>query len=199
VKTKSPAAVVPNGVEPAEWLGPAPAPPAWFAGIPGPRAVYVGTLDSRLDVPGIADLALRRPDMQVVLMGPLPDPAYVDRLRALPNVHLHPSVARAELVAVLRNSELCLLAHRRTSLTEAMSPLKIYEYLAAGVPVISIDLAPVRGIDERVLLVDSVAEFADAVPTALAMGRADDAARASFIAANSWAARHEQVFALARS
>ena len=194
-----PAKVVPNGVEPSEWLGELPPPPAWFAGIPGPRAVYVGTLDSRLDVPGIADLARRRPEVHVVLVGPLPDPAYVEPLRSLPNVHLHPSVARPELVSVLRNSELCLLAHRRTTLTEAMSPLKIYEYLAAGVPVISIDLAPVRGIDDRVLLVDSVDDFADVVPTALAMGRASDAERTAFIAANSWAARHEQVFALARS
>ena len=131
-----PAAVVPNGVEPSEWLGPLPAAPDWFAAIPGPRAVYVGTLDSRLDVPGIVDLAIRRPELQVVLLGPLPDPDYVVDLRPLANVHLHESVARAELVATLRNAELCLLAHRRTPLTEAMSPLKIYEYLAAGSPVI---------------------------------------------------------------
>ena len=79
-------------------------------------------------------------------------------------MHLHPSVARAELVATLRNADLCLLAHRRTPLTEAMSPLKIYEYLAAGMPVIATDLPPVRGIDERVLLADTVGEFADVVP-----------------------------------
>jgi teichuronic acid biosynthesis glycosyltransferase TuaH len=194
-----PALVVPNGVEPSEWLGDAPPPPAWFAAIPGPRAVYVGTLDSRLDVPGIADLATRVPDLQVVLLGPLPDPEYVAALRPLRNVHVHASVARPELVAVLRNAEVCLLAHRRTPLTEAMSPLKIYEYLAAGAPVVSIDLAPVRGIDDRVLLVDSVSDFADEVPRALALGTAREVERNAFIGANSWAARHEQVFALARA
>ncbi|MFD4422593.1 glycosyltransferase [Agromyces sp. NPDC058484] len=199
INPTGPAAVVPNGVEPSEWLGPQPAPPEWFAAIPGPRAVYVGTLDSRLDVPGIIDLASRRPDLHVVLLGPLPDPDYVADLRPLGNIHLHPSVARAELVATLRNAELCLLAHRRTPLTEAMSPLKIYEYLAAGAPVISVDLPPVRNIDGRVLLVDSVADFADAVPGALALGSSAEAHRLEFIAHNSWAARHEQVFALARA
>lgn len=193
-----PSAVVPNGVEPSEWLGPLPAAPDWLAAIPGPRAVYVGTLDSRLDVPGIVDLASRRPDLQVVLLGPLPDPEYVAELRVIPNVHVHPSVARAELVATLRNADLCLLAHRRTPLTEAMSPLKIYEYLAAGVPVIATDLPPVRGIDDRVLLTDGVADFADLVPAALAMGRADERRRTDFIDDNSWAARHTQVLALAR-
>jgi len=193
-----PAAVVPNGVEPSEWLGARPGAPEWFAAIPGPRAVYVGTLDSRLDVPGIVDLATRCPELQVVLLGPLPDPGYVADLRPLANVHLHPSVARAELVATLRNAELCLLAHRRTRLTEAMSPLKLYEYVAAGAPVISVDLPPVRDIDDRVLLVESVGDFADVVSVALAMGTDDEGRRTDFITANSWAARHEQVFALAR-
>ena len=193
-----PSAVVPNGVEPSEWLGPRPAAPDWLAAIPGPRAVYVGTLDSRLDVPGIVDLATRCPDLQVVLLGPLPDPHYVADLRVLPNVHLHHSVARDELVATLRNADLCLLAHRRTPLTEAMSPLKIYEYLAAGVPVIATDLPPVRRIDDRVLLTDGVGDFADLVPAALAMGRAEERRRIDFIDENSWAARHTQVLALAR-
>lgn len=193
-----PSAVVPNGVEPSEWLGPVPHAPEWFAAIPGPRAVYVGTLDSRLDVPGILDLATRRPELHVVLLGPLPDPTYVAELRPLANVHVHPSVGRAELVATLRHADLCLLAHRRTPLTEAMSPLKIYEYLAAGVPVIATDLPPVRGIDDRVLLASTVGDFADVVPDALAVGRADEETRTAFIAANSWSARHEQVFALSR-
>ena len=45
-------------------------------------------------------------------------------------------------------------------LTEAMSPLKVYEYLAAGLPVVSIDLPPVRDIGDRVLLASSTAEMA---------------------------------------
>ena len=79
-----------------------------------------------------------------------------------------------------------------------MSPLKVYEYLAAGAPVIATDLPPVRGIDDRVLLVSTVDDFADVVPAALALGRAAEAERTAFIAGNSWAARHERIFALAR-
>ncbi|MEZ3159170.1 glycosyltransferase [Microbacterium sp. BWT-B31] len=192
-----PAEVVPNGVEPAEWLRPQPEPPAWLARIPGPRAVYVGTLDSRLDVDGIASLARARPDLQIVLLGPLPDPTYIAALARSENVHVHPSVGREQLIATLRNADVCLVAHRRTALTEAMSPLKLYEYLAAGVPVLSIDLPPVRGVSDRVLLVDTVADFADVVDDALGLGAAAEADRRAFVAANSWAARHERVIAFA--
>lgn len=198
IAPQGPHRVIPNGVDPGEWLSPHPSEPAWLAAIPRPRAVYVGTLDSRLDIEGIAALAAARPDLHIVLLGPLPQPSYVADLRGYDNVHIHPSVGRAELVATLRNTDLCLVAHRRTPLTEAMSPLKLYEYLAAGSPVLSIDLPPVRGIDDRVILTASVADFVDVVDDALAAGRADEAARRAFVTSNSWAARHESVLALAR-
>jgi glycosyltransferase involved in cell wall biosynthesis len=192
-----PSAVIPNGVEPAEWLTNVPPEPAWMASIPHPRAIYVGTLDSRLDIEGIADLASRRPSLQVVLMGPQPAPEYLEPLRSLRNVHIRPSAGRTELVATLRNSDLALLAHRRTPLTEAMSPLKVYEYLAAGLPVVSVDLAPVRHIDPAVLLVETVADFADITERALALGPATEVHRREFVAENSWASRHRAILDLA--
>jgi teichuronic acid biosynthesis glycosyltransferase TuaH len=191
-----PSAVIPNGVEPREWLTDKPAEPAWMTQITHPRAIYVGTLDSRLDVEGIADLATRQSDLQVVLMGPQPDPAYLGPLRHLRNVHIRPSGGRVELVAALRNSDMALLSHRRTPLTEAMSPLKIYEYLAAGLPVISIDLPPVRGIDPRVVVVDAVSDFADVSQSTLALGIASESVRHAFVENNSWAQRHETILDL---
>lgn len=191
------AAVVPNGVEPAEWAGPKPPDPEWLAGIPHPRALYVGTLDSRLDVPGLLELAARRPDLHVVLLGVVGDPDAVAPLYEVPNIHVLPPTDRAGLVAAVRNSDLCLVSHARTALTEAMSPLKIYEYLAGGAPVLSIDLAPVRGIDPRVLLTDTTAQFADRLDEALALGPAAEPERLAFVEANSWRSRHERILDVA--
>ena len=191
------ALVVPNGVEPAEWVGPTPADPVWLADIPHPRALYVGTLDSRLDVPGLLELARRRPDVHVVLLGVVGDAEAVAPLHGVPNIHVLPPTDRAGLVAAVRNADLCLVSHARTALTEAMSPLKIYEYLAGGAPVLSIDLAPVRGIDPRVLLTDTTAQFADRLDEALALGPAAEEARLDFVAANSWRSRHDRILDVA--
>lgn len=193
---RGPHAVVPNGVEPSEWLGERAAAPAWLASIPRPRAIYVGTIDERLDVEGIATLAAARPAVQIILLGPLSHPDYVQLLRARRNVHVHPGVGRAELVAALRNSDVSLLAHRRTPLTEAMSPLKVYEYLAAGLPVVSIDLPPIRGISPSILIAASTAEMGDALDAALDRGPASLVDREAFIAENSWAARHRSILDL---
>jgi teichuronic acid biosynthesis glycosyltransferase TuaH len=191
------AVVVPNGVEPAEWTGPKPADPEFLAGIPHPRALYVGTLDSRLDVPGLLELAARRPDLHLVLLGVVGDADAVAPLYRVPNIHVLPPTDRAGLVAAVRNSDLCLVSHARSALTEAMSPLKIYEYLAGGAPVLSIDLAPVRGIDPRVLLTETTAQFADRLDEALALGPADEAERLAFVDANSWRSRHERILDVA--
>lgn len=188
-----PHAVVPNGVAPEEWDGPVPEAPAWLTRIPGPRALHVGTLDDRLDVEGIVAVATAHPELQIVLMGPQPDPGYLAPLAPFPNVHLHHSVGRRELVATMRNVELCLLAHRRTPLTEAMSPLKLYEYVASGSPVISVDLPPIHGISDRIRIVPTMAEFAAVVDEALAEGRASEQERMEWVHANSWAARHRTV------
>lgn len=196
IAPRGPHIVVPNGVDPGEWEGPAPAEPGWLSGIPQPRAIYVGTIDERVDIAGIAALAAARPALQIVLLGPMPDPEYAASLRGIPNVHVHPGVGRAELIAALRGSQLSLLAHRRTALTEAMSPLKVYEYLAAGLPVVSIDLPPVRGIHEAVFFAESTAEMGPQVDLALQRGALSEAERQRFITENSWAERHRAVIDL---
>lgn len=196
IAPRGPSIVVPNGVDPAEWLAPPPAPPSWLAAIPEPRAIYVGTLDERLDTEGIAALARSRPDLQIVLLGPAPDPGYLAGLEGLANLHIHEGVGRAELVAALRSCQVSLLAHRRTPLTEAMSPLKVYEYLAAGLPVVSIDLPPIRGIADRILVAPTTAQMGPVVDRALALGAAGDDERERFVRAHSWAARHRAVLDL---
>ncbi len=193
IDPRGPCAVVPNGVDPAEWDGPRPAAPAWLAAIPEPRAIYAGTIDSRLDTEGLAVLARQRPAVNIVLLGPTPDAAYTREIGRLPNVHLHAGVGRPDLVAALRNSQVSLLAHRRTPLTEAMSPLKVYEYLAAGLPVVSIDLPPIRDIDPRVLIAPSTAAMAEQMDAALGLAPVSEAERTAFLDRHSWASRHRVV------
>jgi hypothetical protein len=184
------AEVVPNGVDTDEWCRPFTGP-EWFERIPGPRLLYVGNLQDRVDVAALAELADRRPDRSIVLVGSLLDPSHFAPLVARPNVVLHDRVGRDEVVALTRSAEVCLVPHRRTPLTEAMSPLKLYEYLAAGRPVAAIDLAPMRLDVPHLVLYDEPAALPEAVDRALALGPASEPDRLSFLHANSWERRHE--------
>ena len=191
-----PATVVPNGVDPAEWLDIAQ-PPAWMAELPGPRFLYVGTLDSRLDPRAVLEIARAWPQGSVVLAGPAAEEAHLTALREEPNVHLPGAVPRAQIPALARAADVCLVPHLRTRLTEAMSPLKIYEYLAAGAPVVATDLPPMRGIEGPVELVPTGGDFAAGARVALARGSMGEPERREFVAGNSWSRRCAEVLSLA--
>lgn len=189
-------AVIPNGLEPAEWIGD-PTPPGWVNDVVRPLLLYVGTLDSRLDVAGLLAIARELPDARVLLVGALLDAKHLAPLRAVRNIELHGPLSRAALTGLARVADVGLIPHVRSPLTEAMSPLKLYEYLAGGLPVVSVDLPPVRGVDPRVFKVGRAGDYPRAVRAALAAGPASEDERLTFVQTNSWAERHERLLDLA--
>jgi hypothetical protein len=78
-----------------------------------------------------------------------------------------------------------------------MSPLKLYEYLAAGRPVAVTDLEPMSGVTGPVFRVAPGGDFRPAVAAALAAGPMTEPQRAAFIAANAWPSRRAQALSFA--
>lgn len=197
IRPTGPSRVVNNGVVPEEWRQPGP-PPAWFAGLPKPRILYVGAITGeRLDVQALREAAERFPQGTVVLLGPLLDKKVAGPLRGCANVRIEPPVGRAEVASIVHSAEVCVLPHKYNSLTKAMSPLKLYEYLAAGRPVAASDLPPVRIVDPRIVLVPEGSSFADGIQEAIMRGQLAESDRLAFIEANSWSRRHQQILEVA--
>jgi glycosyltransferase involved in cell wall biosynthesis len=196
LRPTGPHLVVPNGIEPAEWRDPG-APPEWFERLPRPRALYLGTLDSRLDGACVANAADAVGGGSLVLAGALGDRAHVAALARPSNVHLHEVIGRDAVPGLLAAADVCLIPHARTRLTTAMSPLKLYEYLAAGRPVAAVDLPPLRGLGPRVALAEGAEDFGAAVEPALDMGPQPEHERRRDHDGHAWRQRHEQVLGLA--
>jgi teichuronic acid biosynthesis glycosyltransferase TuaH len=191
--------VIPNGIEPDEWLAPAPAP-SWFTELPGPKLLYVGTLDPRVEVEALVEIAMSHPQASLVLIGRCPNPDHYARIRDLPNVTIAPPVDRAELTALVAAADVGLIPHVRDQLTEAMSPLKLYEYLAAGLPVAATDLPAIASVSpSRTALAHGPGDFPAAVARALAIGRCRERDRIDFIHANAWERRFERLLDVALS
>ena len=191
-------AVVPNGVDPGVWLDPRPVP-ADMAAMPRPIAVYTGTVDERLSLEAIESLARHFADGTVLLIGPS-DTAAVARIRKVaPAITMLRSRKQSALAAYVHAADVCVLPHVVSDLTRAMSPLKVYEYLAAGAPVVATDLPPVRDVDADITLVSDLGEFGVAARTAAEGRRVPDVERRTFIANNTWSARCDSILALARS
>jgi glycosyltransferase involved in cell wall biosynthesis len=197
VDPSGPAAVIPNGIDAGEWSAPGPAP-RWFTELPGPRMLYVGSLDPRVEVEAVRATATAYPNGSVVLIGRCPDPDHYASLRDLPNVTIAPPVGRAELVGLVAAADVGLIPHVRNELTEAMSPLKLYEYLAAGLPVAAVDLPGIASVSSaRTALAHGADDFVAAVARALELVRSSEADRLAFIHANAWERRFEHLLDLA--
>ena len=189
-------AVIPNGIEASEWLDPGPAP-AWFIARPRPRLLYLGTLDARLDANQLRGIAAAYPGGSVSLVGPVQDEETIRMLDACPNLHVYPPVQRSVLPGLVTAADACLVPHVRSAFTEAMSPLKLYEYLAAGRPVAAVDLPPIVGVSDRVALAGTGSSLVPAVEQALALGPASEGERRGFILENDWGRRFERILDVA--
>ena len=161
---------------------------------------YAGLVSSRLDLPLLAELAAIRPEWRLVLVGeivPAGCQTELARLTALPNVTLAGPRPAAEMPGIIARWDVGLIPYRVNEETRRASPLKLYEYLAAGLPVVSADVPAVRPFAGLIEIAGGPEETAVAVARALATDSA--AARAGRCAAvreHSWDARVESLSAM---
>ncbi len=132
--------VVANGVR-EDWIDrpPSPIPPELLA-LPHPWIGFVGAIFAYLDYDLLRAVARAFPQASVVLVGPIHERARAEELAREPNVHLLGPRAQQDVPAFLEAFDLCLSPFKAGAVRRAVNPLKIYEYLACGRPVVSTPL-----------------------------------------------------------
>lgn len=159
--------VVGNGVRDA-WLADPPAPAPELRDLPRPLIGFVGAIFTYLDFQLLAQVARAFPEASLVLVGPIHDAGGAARLRQEPNVHLLGAKPQSEIPAYLAGFDVCLAPFRAGAVRRAVNPLKVYEYLALGKPVVSTPLDSLAGdAVARVLRFGEGASFIQAIRDAL--------------------------------
>ena len=173
-----------------------PTDPA-LAELPHPRIVFTGAVvATKLDIDLLEGVAKARPDWSVALVGPIGagDPTTdISCLRKLPNVHLLGSRPYGALPDVLRGADVALVPYAINDLTRSVFPMKVFEYLAAGLPVVTTPLPALADTPGVVVAPDAAATVA-AVEGALSDdGHAARQARSQEVLGNSWEARLDEI------
>ena len=102
-----------------------------------PQVVYTGVIQDRFDTELVAFLAQEMPVVQFKIAGPVWKGVDVSALEKLPNVKLLGMVQYHKLPQLLGESWVGIIPHKKDAFTQSMNPMKAYEYLAAGLPVVS--------------------------------------------------------------
>jgi|GEM_PF-1529534 len=187
-----------------------------------PRVIYVGAIDSWFRADCVAEAARRLPQVDFEIAGPV-GAADLSALANMPNVRMVGPVPFAQVPQFMHGAKVGIIPFKRTPLIEPVRPLKLFEYLAAGLNVVATRWTELESVQKLwckplassdtpelwcrlpacsdaqapLILADSAQEFASAVERALHEPSSD--AGRQFASENSWSRRADELEAMIRS
>jgi glycosyltransferase involved in cell wall biosynthesis len=190
--------LVPNGVEPghfAKALQEDTSVPDDIRDISTPIVGFIGNIIYWLDFELIRHLALERPAYSFVFIGPVASQSDVSILSELPNVHFLGYRPYANLPNYLKAFDVCINPFKVDALSASVDPLKVYEYLAAGKPVVSVDMPAMSRFGGAVFTATDRSMFLELLDNAINNSRDVSliAKRVSCASQHSWENRFDQV------
>lgn len=188
-----PSLLLENGVD-LEFLQTPQPEPLRLRSIPHPRAIYVGALDPRFDHGLLRYAAQQNPNLSFVIIGgdaegPCPN-----------NVHYLGRQPYADMPAYLQHCELGVMPMSTIAANQGRSPMKLFEFGAAGLPVVATSTAELaRRALPFVHLAAGPEQFASACARAVDADEAERAQARHHAAQHGWGAKSEQLLEFARS
>ena len=181
-------------------LDPRLALPTDLLGIPEPRLMFVGAIAAyKLNLPLLAELARACPQWSIVLIGAVGEGDPSTTLAAVadcPNLHLLGPRAYGELPAYLRGAAVGLIPALLNDYTRAMFPMKFFEYLAAGLPVVATPLPALEPFAAFLQCEADADGFARAIGRVLQQGPIPTAPLRALLEEVSYRARTQQMLRL---
>lgn len=163
--------------------------------IPTPRIGYVGALsDFKIDFKLLHEVALARPNWHFVLIGDEREGqanAVLATMSTLPNVHLLGHKPYEKLPDYLRGFDVGLLPTLTNEYTRSMFPMKFFEYITAGLPVVSTPLSFTKNLlnSHRLIVGNDSESFSNAIAKQLKTGRHNDQVSHGIVGDNNWSVR----------
>lgn len=180
--------LIPNGADFTHFSLRWTAAPAEIESLRRPILGYYGAISDWFDSGLVGEIARARPDWSIVLIGRTFG-ADLEPFSGLSNVRFIQEQPYEALPAFLHEFDVAMIPFKVTPLTEATNPVKFYEYLSAGKPVVATQLPELLDAAKQGLveLVSAASDFVDAVERALATNSAElFAARQEYARQNTW-------------
>ena len=202
--------LVPNAADVQAFLAAKDTEPSDIASIPHPRIGSVGALDAyKVDVPLMAEMARTRPDWQFVLVGPVDSIGHrawgmghrawgsghgagnvdVASLRQHSNIHFLGAKPREQVPSYVHAFDVAIIPYRESPYNRSSFPLKFWEFMATGKPIVATGLPSLRPYGQFVTLAASPESFIAGVEQALKNPSAGQERRRAEAQKHDWTAR----------
>jgi len=170
--------------------------PPDLAALPRPVAGYIGQIGDKIDYTLVQTLAEAQPAWSFAFVGNVWDNhrQQVDALSSLPNVFFLGQRAYQELPGYLAGFDVCIMPHLCNALTRSMDPIKLYDYLASGKPIVSTPVAGVERFSDVVYVGATLEEFITGLDEAMQEGGRLHSKRQAYARENTWPRRAAEIW-----
>ena len=150
---------------------------------------YFGAIADWIDLDLLYEVARSRPQYSFVLAGQVFD-RDIRALEALPNVRFLGSRPYEQMPSLLAAFDVCIIPFKLNQVTHATDPVKLYEYLSQGKPVVATAMQELHSVAGLCWLAEGAVEFAQKLDEAVAdVDPQRRQARIDFARKNTWASR----------
>jgi teichuronic acid biosynthesis glycosyltransferase TuaH len=110
--------------------------------IPSPRIGYFGNIERRMDFPLLQQVAKDNPDKNFVFVGPVSPEFIPEWFYNVPNIRLIGRQPYDQMPSIIKGFDIAMIPFKKDDVSSTIFPLKLFEYLGAGKPVIATDFNP---------------------------------------------------------
>ncbi|MBI5750175.1 MAG: glycosyltransferase [Nitrospinae bacterium] len=153
--------------------------------IKGTVVGFSGTIENWVDIGLIEYIARQKQEWTLLFVGMIGHSADVSNLKKYKNIIFTGLKKREELPKYLKVMDVCIIPFKINRLTEGVNPLKLYEYLAAGKPVVSTPLLEVQRMGDMVKIADGYDAFIKAIEESMKENTTEDIEKRRSIARES--------------
>jgi hypothetical protein len=188
--------LLPNGVDYQKFTG-VYEKPVDLEKIPGKKVIYVGAIGDWFDFEFLAYACKEMKNTSFVIIGP-----FNSRIKnfikdnKFNNLHYLGPRDYEVVPSYVSNCDCGIIPFKVNKLTNDVSPIKMFEYLASGIPVVSSGISQVKAYSKAVYIYNDKNEFVNSIQTALNESKEKKIYRLSIARENSWQARFEKIINL---
>ncbi len=147
---------------------------------------YIGSIDDRIDTEMMQKIIEAMPNYHFLFVGRIIDKSIESNLNRCPNVEFTGAKQPNELAKYMEKIDVGLIPFEKNEFTKNIYPLKINEYLASGMPVVSTNFADLTDFEGLIYESDET-NFKENIKTAIAeKSKILIEKRIAFAKANSW-------------
>ena len=184
--------LVPNAVDPAYFNARKHDIPAGLLALPRPRIGFVGQVATWIDTDLILHAARTLRDYSFVIVGKAASTSGSGDLEGEKNIHFLGYMPFAKIPGIVNGLDVCLNPFRLGSISDCTKPVKLYEYLSLGKPVVSTMMPQLAELNDILYMSETREGFVANIRRA---ATEDDPAlvkqRTDFAMQNTWAQRIE--------